>query len=447
MMVKYWAVFLVFVMLMVTPSCAMQLPENMNKDTNVRNLDYKLPNFNGRIDSYQNVNRNHIVNMYKKNKIVKNNICNYTKSESKISKLSSISGVSAPLVNNDVSSQHISTSNEWQDEIRTNAGALSPKIREFYKNQSNVYTQLLSLKKDLINEKNRYINVRENLKDKLDNFILTTGNRQVYDKLLEDYTNSTVNLEKNRNELNQTENSIMQTAKKIQYYKNSIDALDTLQKSQNNNQNIKSGLDNYNSNIDSVQEMSGNSLSINIKPENDPNPESETEIKSTSNINKNNYQENSKNNTNNDIKFDNSRLIPLLIGTGLGSGGVIGLGIGIGTITYSKLFYKHIIDGIMKSAVAIEKRLDAYEEGITLDGSSSSVMVAPDLLGEIMTETNYLDSMAAIKGCLKEQYLYTVYESEITSIGTVVSIVSAIVIVLAITAIIVYLGMRFGWWK
>jgi hypothetical protein len=36
---KFWAVFLVFVMLMVTPSCAMQLPENMNKNTNIRNLD------------------------------------------------------------------------------------------------------------------------------------------------------------------------------------------------------------------------------------------------------------------------------------------------------------------------------------------------------------------------------------------------------------------------
>jgi hypothetical protein len=452
MIMKFWAVFLVFVMLMVTPTCAMQLPENMDKDTNIRNLDYKLPNFNSRTDSYQNVNRKQIVNHSNKDKFVKNNICNSPKSGTNVS--GSVSRISTPLVTNDVSDPYISALIEEQQKIRTNASDLSPKIREFYKNQTNLYSQLLSHKKVLITKKNKNIHVRDNLKDELDNFVLTTGNRQVYDKIHNDYTNSVVILEKNEDEINKTENLIMCTAKKIQHYKNSLDALDALQISKNDNQNVKSALYNYNNNINSIQE-SEKSLSIDIKPENDFNPESETDIKSTSIINKNNINnlENTQNNTNDDIvKFDNSRLIPLLIGTGLGSGGVMGLGIGLGTVAYSKISFHYAIDNLIETVELIKKSRVAYESStleMSLGGCSSSAIVPTDITGcaEVMTYTAYLDSATSLKGCYKTGYLLVEYEAELTSMGNVITIVSAIVIVLAITALIVYLGIRFGWWN
>jgi hypothetical protein len=248
--------------------------------------------------------------------------------------------------------------------------------------------------------------------------------------------------------LKNTENSIIHTSKKLQYYKNSIDALDTLQRSQNNNQNIKSALDNYNNNIDSVQEISNNSLSINIKPENDLS-QPDSDIKSTSIMNQNNNQENSKNNSNYDEKFDTSRLIPLLIGTGLGSGGVIGLGIGLSTIAYSKIYFSIVTDNLIATSLYWKKIRKTYEEALALEKSTNPVYVCRDAGGcaEIMTPSNYYDTATYIDNCYETMPLVMQCETEFTSVGTAITIVSAVVIVLAITALIIYLGMRFGWWN
>ncbi len=436
MIMKFWSVFLVFNMLMVTPTCAIQLPENMNKDVNLRNMDYKMPNFDNITDSYQNLDRKQIVKQYNKNKYTKN-----------ISRLGSDSKVSTKPVT-DISDSNRSVSTEGQKKIRTKAIDLSPKIREVYKNQSNVYSQLLVEKKVLITEKNNYVHGKDILKDKLDNFVLTTGNHQVYDKIRSEYINSIVNLEKNQDEINKIENSINHSEKKLKYYKNSLDALNTLQGTENNNGNIKSGLDSYNNNIKSLENIKEESFSSVNKTENNT-PDFITDIKSTSVVNKNspNNVENGNNTTNEDIqKFDTSRIIPLLAGTGLGLSGILGLGIGISTIAYSKISSAAAVKDLVNTFTYWRNLQESYEDALLID-STSPVMINNGGCLEIMTHSQYLQTSVFIENSINTLPLVTQCEIEFTTIGTVVTIVSAVFIVLAITAIIVYLGMRFGWWK